>query len=138
MVTAHWYSKCRTQDHLLLIAESSSVFQGKELIKTCSLSNQIIFKLLLDHRSCIIQEPCFTYQFLRNNSMDLSSSSFLKFRNLYSMKLTCSNLPWCLNLKGHVPEICVSCLPRITALVITAFRHNTNFSCIVGEGRRQK
>lgn len=93
MVTAHWYSKCRTQDHLLLIAESSSVFQGKELIKTCSLSNQIIFKLLLDHRSCIIQEPCFTYQFLRNNSMDLSSSSFLKFRNLYSMKLTWSNVP---------------------------------------------
>lgn len=40
----------RTQDHQLPIAESSSLFQGKKLIKTCSLSNQIIFKLLLDHR----------------------------------------------------------------------------------------
>lgn len=138
MVTTHRYSKCRTQDHLLPIAESSSVFQGKELIKTCSLSNQIIFKLLLDHRSCIIQELCFTYQFLHNNSMGLSSFSFLKLRNLHSMKLTCSNLPWCLNLKVHVPKLCVSYLLRITALVIAAFRHNTNFSCIVGEGRRQK
>lgn len=51
---------------------------------------------------------CFTYQFLHNNSMGLSSSSFLKLRNLHSMKFTRFTLPWCLNLKVHVPEMCVS------------------------------